>query len=584
MKFSNHHLKQILPFPALASACRAFFLVVFALCLSISSSFAQDIKASISPSVIAIGQTATYTIQIEADTAGLTLSPFALELPKGLESVAAQRGIRQVTENGQPYTEISLQFQIMAEETGKFTIPPQTVRFPNQTKLTTTPVNLEVRESVDEPAQPVGEFDPIVNLTLEKTECFVGEAVPMEIQLLTHHKTDLLQIGALDVKRDNFAVKRFPLRADTSFEQVGDELYEVRISRSSLSGLKPGEFEFGPASMEMRIRYPFVSRQGGFLSPFEMRIVKATSGTVPIKVKPLPEKGKPADFQGAVGEFSLYIRAEPKEVRTGDPITVTCVVRGKGNFDYVEMAKPLSTDGWKIYPPKKLEGPVNDEAPPPEFVQWTQVFVPEKNQTEIPAFQINFFNPNKEIYETLSSEPIPIVVTGEPMVASPPAVGTNTAETTPPESTPPPADGVKAPQDILGVLPLPGALALTPAPLFQQPFFWMAQAVPLLILLSFLVTYWQQRRAAAPAKAAAPQQSLRQLEKISGADLFYTLAARLILARYPEARADDPSLASGLREPLARYETIRFQPSHSEQSIDPSEKRKVLETLRQLLS
>jgi hypothetical protein len=110
----------------------------------------------------------------------------------------------------------------------------------------------------------------------------------------------------------------------------------------------------------------------------------------------------------------------------------------------------------------------------------------------------------------------------------------------------------------------------------------MAQAIPLLILLSFLFTQWKERRSARPSERDSSPAQIKALEKTGSAGAFYTLAARYILARHPEARSDDGSLPSGIRNTLARYETIRFQPSHSDAPLDSREKHAVMAALRDL--
>jgi len=48
-----------------------------------------------------------------------------------------------------------------------------------------------------------------------------------------------------------------------------------------------------------------------------------------MRVIPLPKAGKPDNFSGAVGSFSLSAEAAPKECMVGDPITLMMVIRGK---------------------------------------------------------------------------------------------------------------------------------------------------------------------------------------------------------------------------------------------------------------
>jgi len=57
------------------------------------------------------------------------------------------------------------------------------------------------------------------------------------------------------------------------------------------------------------------------------------SSPVELEVKPLPTEGRPDLFNGMVGDFTIQVEAEPKDVRVGEPITLTITITAK---EYIE--------------------------------------------------------------------------------------------------------------------------------------------------------------------------------------------------------------------------------------------------------
>ena len=60
-----------------------------------------------------------------------------------------------------------------------------------------------------------------------------------------------------------------------------------------------------------------------------------------LTVLPLPKENVPANFNGAVGSFSMTLSAGPTNVAAGDPVTVKVQISGRGAFD--SLALPEQT-------------------------------------------------------------------------------------------------------------------------------------------------------------------------------------------------------------------------------------------------
>ena len=66
----------------------------------------------------------------------------------------------------------------------------------------------------------------------------------------------------------------------------------------------------------------------------EERRVELSAEPETLTVLPLPRENVPANFNGAVGSFSLaQFEAGPATVAVGDPVTLKIRIAGKGSFD-----------------------------------------------------------------------------------------------------------------------------------------------------------------------------------------------------------------------------------------------------------
>jgi hypothetical protein len=86
-------------------------------------------------------------------------------------------------------------------------------------------------------------------------------------------------------------------------------------------------------------------------------------------VQPLPEQGKPSDFSGAVGHFTLEVRAAPLDVTAGDPVTLTYTLRGEGDLSSVVPPALSGSDALRVYPVQPAATPPGNAAGARTFEQ-----------------------------------------------------------------------------------------------------------------------------------------------------------------------------------------------------------------------
>ena len=129
-----------------------------------------------------------------------------------------------------------------------------------------------------------------------------------------------------------------------------------------------------------------------------------------IEVLPLPEKDRPASFDGAVGIFSMEVFTDLQETLAGEPIMYSIRLAGKGNFDRIQAPELTDSPDWKFYSPQAVMEE-SDEETYIKTKRFDYVMTPQRaGSLKTPAIEFTYFDPKSANYITLKSPPIPITV------------------------------------------------------------------------------------------------------------------------------------------------------------------------------
>jgi hypothetical protein len=237
-----------------------------------------------------------------------------------------------------------------------------------------------------------------VRLRAGKTNLFLGEPFAIEVRL---YFTAAGEVQMPSLPGDGFTLA--PFQHQQGQEQVGNVLYRVIVFRSVATPVKVEKLPFGPAQCSFNLHL----RTGGnelfdlFNRGVRAQAVTILSEPLTLDVQPLPAEGRPADFNGAVGNFSLAASVAPTDVAVGDPITVRVQVSGRGGLDGLPMPPLNLGEAFKSYPPS-----ATTDMPDPLAMAGTkkfeQVIQPQSADVkELPAFSFSFFDPDARAYRTL---------------------------------------------------------------------------------------------------------------------------------------------------------------------------------------
>lgn len=212
--------------------------------------------------------------------------------------------------------------------------------------------------------------------------------------------------------------------------RVGDRAVRTLSVRMLVIPSAPGQLKLGPARItadvptrERRDVFGFVDDMG----PTERQFTE--SEPVTIDVRPLPQAGRPANFSGLVGSYSLDVLASPTQGFVGDPIDLRISITGPAPL---RLVPPLDLSqqrafarGFKI-PREPLLPQVSRDR-----VEFQGTVRPRDEKiTALGPIELNYFDPDAGEYKTLTSPPIELRLKPTIQVTLPSTTGASNSTST----------------------------------------------------------------------------------------------------------------------------------------------------------
>jgi len=488
-------------------------LLAFVICLFgiFESALAEpSISSALSETVTDVDH--PVQLEIKVENARITRPPTVAV--NGLSISFAGTSTRTQILNFQASSITIFTYIITPAREGIYQIPPIEVSMGGKS-YKTTPVTLKVIHG--NPGRSATADKPyFAELVIPKESAYVGEQIPIELRFYFNERIryEPYPQGQYPIiQGEDFVTKKYSAPTEKQLELDG-RIYRVAIYKTALTGVKPGKLELQFATQSFLISTPFGPRgPQGFADPFEtfgQQAVDVKTNGGSIQIKPLPAADRPADFSGAVGEFTLTATAQPDKVKTGDPVNMKVEIKGLGNFDRMGQPTLTSADGWHIYQPTETTETM-DEVGLNATKTFSFPLVADRPVTSLPIARFTFFDPDSEKYVVLKSSPISIEVQGD-LIPKAPIPGPTAAPSAPAQAKAPAVPDVL---DIEVKMPIPATFT----PLMEQRRFWIAQLIPACALLALGFGLWWRnaRMASQPLRVLKLERRVLQ-KKIKASD------------------------------------------------------------------
>jgi len=504
---------------ALVTAFLVFFACTTSLCAAVS--------AQLSRTQTVVGVPVQFLVEVDGSTNVVLPQEIAVD---GLQIQRTGQQTRVEIINFRMKTSAVYSFTVYPDREGVFEIPSIDVTVDGK-RVQTRPVKLQVdagspgvpvqRAIPVQPGQgayPPGSQPPPVpaepseekqlafaKLIVPKTEVFVGEMVPVEVRFYFNQGYQFeIQGQRPNISGEGFTVQRLP-DPQRGEQRIGNEDYHVLSFRTAITPLKSGQIELPSVTLNALTRIPMSSMGtiddifdqffGGSGGPGMGQNRELAVSTEPsqLTVKPLPKEGRPANFSGAVGEFTISSIADPVKVGPGEPVTLKVTVVGKGNFDAMGDPVLVGDQGWSSYPPAQNFQP-DDPVGFTGQKNFEFALVAREPRTETPGAEFSFFNPESAQYVTISASPVAVQA-----AASNAAVASATADSTVPDAPTPEGSDDGSQKTAAAGDSVGAEVARGFSPWIRSGAAWVFNGIIAAVVFAVLVIGWMRRRNATDA-------------------------------------------------------------------------------------
>jgi len=310
---------------------------------------------------------------------------------------------------------------------GKLTIGQASIEIEGEV-YKTSPKQVEVTEAVNNPNSPQARATAIADDNLHlvaeisKSKPYLNEAVTVIYKLYFSSEISVSNVNEVEMpKYSDFWSHLIPIpKLEIKRGEYKGEVYNyVTWRKAVLYPQKAGKLTLEPLTLNVSVDVP-TNRRDFFGNRVYQKTPKViTAGRRSINVRPLPEAGKPANFEGAVGAFDLTVKFNKTALKSSESFQATVKVSGRGNLKLFSLPKLSAPSSLEVYEPEHKESIKTNLLGMQGSIEDTYTIVPEyQGNYPIPPLTFSYFDPVKESYVSLNSKEALIDVFEGPVAAN----------------------------------------------------------------------------------------------------------------------------------------------------------------------
>ncbi|HLD29301.1 MAG TPA: BatD family protein [bacterium] len=417
--------------------------------------------------------------------------------------------------NGNVSSAFTYRYVLTPQKAGDFIIPPFEVRYGGRI-YSTEPLSIRVvAESqagrLDSYQSSAEAPEIFIHQETDKKTAFVGEQITYTF--FFYRRVNLSSNPSFQSPDFNGFLKEDLPPQKNYRKNVKGQTYMVTEVKYALFPMKSGAFTIDPARLQVTLS----DFSAGFDRFFSDDFFKDffgggqskqfMTGPLNLTVLPLPSEGRPVNFSGGVGRFSLQAGLDKKRIKQGEPVTLEVKVRGKGDPRSITSPEIPSLFNFKVFETiSSLDLNKEGYAVGGEKVFRTLLVPQVTGNMRIPSFVFSYFDPVKKSYEKLESPPLTLEVL--------------------PGSVPPAKEDKKAVsqdlevvrEDIRYIKEKKGKKE--PRPLYRKKYFFWIGLIPVFAWMAYLLAaLWQTRVIAPRYEDIRKKGKIKELLKQAGEEL-----------------------------------------------------------------
>jgi predicted lipase len=385
---------------------------------------AQDLKlsASVDRNPVTEDDQFVYQIEVSGNTQNLpdiTLPDFSqFRVVGGPSSSSSIQIINFKISASRTYTVV-----LMPRNKGTFEITPATVTYKGK-QYASESLSITVQSGTGQKPsaqqstqteQPDIDVSQLVFIRAipSKRTTFINEEV--NIRYMIYFRTNISgnEVTALP-EAVGCWVEEYPIpqRPPISTEKINGVSYNVaEIKKVAVFPSKSGKITISPLEMVVDLVVPRKKRKTPrslfddfFSDPFSQVVKKRISSNfIDLSVQPLPETGKPNNFSGLVGNFSLHSSLDKDSVAANEAIALKVEIAGTGLLKFLNDLDIYFSPDFQIFDPKISESLNKKNSKIRSRKEFEYIIIPRiAGDQKLEKTQISYFEPGSKSYKYMT--------------------------------------------------------------------------------------------------------------------------------------------------------------------------------------
>lgn len=382
--------------------------------LFIATMSAQDVSfnAKIDNNEIGINEQLSVSFEINQDGENFKAPSFEnFTISKG-----PSRAITRSFHNGKGSYSKTFSYVLVPKQIGEFTIGQAEMTFEGKVYIT-SPLKITITDAVDI-SKKINAALENIHLVAEVSESnpYLNQAFTVVYKLYVSNETSV----------NNWEETSLPKFTDFWNQDIDEEKIKIHegeyegkpyryviLKRTVLYPQKTGKLTIEPLAVKVSGSIPTKKRDIFGRSLTENITISVATENKTIDVKPLPSKGKPDNFTGAVGTFDFTVETNKNPLHTSELFQISVAINGNGNLSLLDLPKPKLSNKLKIHESKNKDAVSLDLNGMSGFKKtvYTIEVIRRNEKYIIPSISFSYFNPKAERYERKTSDEFVIEMT-----------------------------------------------------------------------------------------------------------------------------------------------------------------------------
>ena len=398
-----------------------FVLILLFLSAAVSAQQADQVTVNVTLDRDTIGLNEQATLQVEVSGPDQNLPRPDLPTLPSFEIYSQGRSSNIQILNGQVSASVTYRYLLFLKKDGTFPIDQIAVVYNsrrykgNLVELTVLNKGVSADQQLESSATDSegNDRDYFFEAEVDEKRPYVGEQVTLTLKFFIA----VQYYGSPELAEPSTTGFWTELLGNKApyFQKINNRTYKVIERKYALFPTQTGELSIGRATINATV----ATRQRRTRDPFDAfgnffgRGVDVSASTRPVTVdvQPLPQNGKPKEFTGSVGQYSISASANKSEVELNQPVSVMIRLQGMGNIK--SLGEPIipESETFRVYRASTNESlnKANDIVGGSKVFE--QVFIPRRpGEHTIPAITYNYFDPAAKAYRTIQTRPISLRV------------------------------------------------------------------------------------------------------------------------------------------------------------------------------